>query len=234
MTTPSVQIPQCVSLFEAYHTTKRERRFISGTVISTIARNAHGASYDVRTKFAQPYTLPIPLLMSHDWSMPCGIVTSLKAEGECLRFEAELMNNDRRSWSPADPWTLIASKEVCRVSFMPDIRNGKFSCSEVSVVHQGADAGAQIDRVWTRSPVFHIDRPREIEIWRSDRLVDEDFQKALRRGELLLQRQRDAETMRRLDELREGMRLTKPSSGEMRTHERTAAGYYVTKRDIDA
>lgn len=229
------------NVFKTFHSTSHVRRYISGTVISTTAANANGNAFDVAKAYVAPKGV-VPILMNHDWGMPVGLVTSLRTIGECLVFDGEICNLDRREWSPAHPWELVISQAMTALSFEPEkvysaSGKGKFTVVEVSIVDAGADAGAWVDYVWERDPVVRLNAPSVRTIWKSQRRLKDDAERERQRErrrvarDVALAKERALERERQ--RIAEMKRYQAPMPGEPREHLHTAEGHFVTRRTVE-
>lgn len=149
----------------------KARRFIAGNAVGSRAKNLHGHSVSAR---GVEVDLPALLLWNHELLNPIGKIFKLEARGDCLRFEAEIINSGRVAWAE-QVWGHVTEKRLTGVSvavFSPDAVDGEFNRSdldEISVVQFAAGLGAMIRRVWTRDPVVYTDGRSSVkEIWRID------------------------------------------------------------------
>jgi hypothetical protein len=157
-------------ILEGHFHGNRPRRWINGLAISTDRANANGTSFCARGVIDR--NLPVPLLLEHNWLRPLGRVVSLDAVGNQLLFRAEFLNSDRLYWA-TQVWEKILAREAIRISIegeslvKPVVGAFRYwQVKEVSVVANGADEGAVIEKVCERHSVVYVDgRPSEIIHW---------------------------------------------------------------------
>lgn len=145
------------------------RRFVEGVAVSGSQTDSNGNR--IFAQGAKQIGL-VPLLWSHDWLLPLGVVRSIASRGETLAFTAEIVNTGRLAWANT-AWEFISQSHVKSVSVLalnlsPSPRSSVFAnwrVGEISIVQVGADPGARLSSVWEQDCVARLNRPMSRVIW---------------------------------------------------------------------
>lgn len=137
----------------------KPRRFISGIAVSSRKPNSRGTSFVAR---GVDFTLPTVLLWNHQWERALGLVTVVETRGDQVRFKAEIANDI--PWAD-QIWEAIIAEKAAGISIeghslLDPVIERTFMCwrlAEISVVQQGADHGAVIEKVWEDRGVVFLD-----------------------------------------------------------------------------
>jgi hypothetical protein len=140
----------------------RFRRIVQG-IATTKKRNKNGGIF--APEGAQ-WEIPTPLIWRHDWAIPLGRVTAIKATPAGLWFEARLIDG-RLEWADRS-WGYLKDGRVPAVSVhgwgIPPYDEGRWNLFEISLCEEGACGGALIHVVksgLTPAVVYLDGRPRE-------------------------------------------------------------------------
>ena len=136
-------------------------RFISGCAVTFNVGNSKGKVLQARG--LEDLKLPLPLLVEHNWLQPCGLVTSVRAVGDELKFVAEVVNDDSFYLSQVWSDVILSHKSVGISASTPSVRlDGKFEqwrLAEISIVGSPSDAGAEVQKVWECLPYVSLTEP---------------------------------------------------------------------------
>ncbi len=166
-----IDLDVAMSMLSTSFDANKPRRFIEGIAVSSRDKNANGDGF---VALGINVTIPIPLLLSHQWLEPIGRVIAIEAREDQVFFKAEISNSGR-SLGLDIAWMQMVCQFVTDISIGPrnlpnypqhDHTLYNWSIDEISLVDQGADPNARVSRVWEIAPVIYLDgRPSTTVFW---------------------------------------------------------------------
>lgn len=166
-----IDIDYASSLIQRNFDSSKPHRYVSGVAVSSKEKNANGDAFVAR---GVSVTLPVPLLLEHQWMKPIGKVFAIEARGDQVLFKAEIANSGRLLWLD-DAWMQVVCKFMTGASIGPrnlanyppnDSTLYNWTVDEISITEECADPGARIQRVWEMAPVVNLHRPSVTEYWK--------------------------------------------------------------------
>ena len=146
------------------------RRYVTGTVISSGQKNQNGTTY--LSKGFRDQGTQIPFLIEHKPNLPIGKIIRISVNGDRVLFTAEIMNSGQHP-AAQDVWSRIVAQDISKVSvgahFLQapanDLVVKLWAINEISVVGNPADQGALIEKVYEKLPYVSLRGPAEITHW---------------------------------------------------------------------